>query len=456
MNVRVIIALLVAKLTRSLLRITGRGGTALPGRVALKLCPELLRYLAKDVNTILVTGTNGKTTSCRIVEQLLKEAELPCFANRGGANLAQGITTEFAMNTTITGKPKFPWAVIECDEAAAKSVCRSVRPKAILVTNVFSDQLDRFGDVSNTLESIRAGLKNAPEAILCLNADCSLSATLADELPNKVIWYGVETEIYRQRVDEVSDAPRCSICGSEYVYAWQTYGHLGGFRCSKCGFSRPAADVAVTQILEQTTDSTKVMIRLENKEFPAVISVPGGFNVYNTAGVAAVGLGLGIRTQAILRAPEMFHCGFGRMEKIDMDGVSGRMILIKNPAGCNQTLNFLTNLDGNALFVICLNDYPGDGTDISWIWDADFERLNTLGDRLTGVYCAGTRAAEMALRLKYAGIPVDKLQIFNDYDRMIDSICQQKEPVIMMPTYSAMLAFREKLGQRFHLKDFWE
>ena len=139
-----------------------------------------------------------------------------------------------------------------------------------------------------------------------------------------------------------------------------------------------------------------------------------------------------------------------------MNGIPARMILIKNPAGCNQTLNFLTNLDGNALFVICLNDYPGDGTDISWIWDADFERLNCLGDRLTGVYCAGTRGAEMALRLKYAGLPGDKLRVFADYESVIDAICQQQQPVIMMPTYSAMLAFREKLGQRFNLKDFWE
>ena len=456
MNARVFLAMTAAKLVRLLLRITGRGGTALPGRIALKICPDLLRHLAKNVNTVLVTGTNGKTTSCRIAEQLLKEAGVSCFANRGGANLAQGITTEFAMNATITGKPKFPWAVIECDEAAARSVCKSVNPKVILVTNVFSDQLDRFGDVRNTLESIRAGIKNAPQAILCLNADCSLSATLGDDLHNRVVWYGVETPIYRNRVDEVSDAPRCTVCGSEYVYAWQTYGHLGGFRCSKCSFSRPAADVAVTQILQQNTECTNIMLRLENKEFPAIIGVPGGFNVYNTAGVAAVGLALGFKTEAILRAPQMFNCGFGRMEKIDMGNVSARMILIKNPAGCNQTLNFLTNLDGNALFVIALNDYAGDGTDISWIWDADFERLTALGERLTGVYCAGTRASEMALRLKYAGLPQEKLKIFHDYDSIIDAICQQNEPVIMMPTYSAMLSFREKLGQRFQLKDFWE
>lgn len=456
MNIRIIIALIAARLVRTMLRITGRGGTAMPGRVALKLYPNLLTHLAKNVNTILVTGTNGKTTSCRIAEQLLIEAGIPCFANRGGANLAQGITTEFAMNATITGKPHFPWAVIECDEAAARNVCHSIQPRAILVTNVFSDQLDRFGDVTNTLESIRAGLKNAPNAVLCLNADCSLSATLADELPNKVVWYGVETEIYRQRVDEVSDAPRCSVCGSEYVYAWQTYGHLGGFRCSKCGFSRPAADVAVTQILEQTSDATRIMIRLENKEFPAVIGVPGGFNVYNTAGVSAVGLALGFSNNAILRAPEMFNCGFGRMEKIDMNGVSARMILIKNPAGCNQTLNFLTNLDGKSLFVICLNDFPGDGTDISWIWDVDFERLVKLEDRLSGVICAGTRGSEMAVRLKYAGLSLEKLRVFSDYDAVIDAICQQQDPVIMMPTYSAMLAFREKLSNRFDLKDFWK
>lgn len=456
MKLRVFIALLAARMARCVLRITGRGGTALPGRIALRLCPGLLSYLSKNIHTVLVTGTNGKTTSCRIVEQLLRESGLLCFANRGGANLVQGITTEYAMNATITGKPKYGWAVIECDEAAARSVCKSVNPKAILVTNVFSDQLDRFGDVNNTLESIRAGLKNAPNAVLCLNADCSLSATLADGLPNQVIWYGVETSIYRQRVDEVSDAPRCSVCGSEYVYAWQTYGHLGGFRCSKCGFSRPAADVAVTQVLEQTADMTRVMLRLENKEFPVTIGVPGGFNIYNAAGVAAVGLGLGLGTDAILRAPEVFRCGFGRMEKVDMNGIPARMILIKNPAGCNQTLNYLTNLEGKALFVICLNDFPGDGTDISWIWDADFEKLLSLGDRLTGVLCAGTRGAEMAMRLKYAGLPVSKLKIFSDYEDVIEEILAQSEPVVMMPTYSAMLAFREKLSSRFGLKEFWE
>ena len=453
---RQFLALFAARLIRLALRLTHRGGTALPGKVALRICPDLLSRLAGRVNAVVVTGTNGKTTSCRMVEQLFAEAGLPYHANRDGANLKQGITTELIMNARLSGRPKMANVIIECDEASMGLVCPEVKPKVILLTNVFSDQLDRLGDVMTTLDAICRGMAASPDSVLCLNADCSLSVSLSEKLPNRVIFYGVETPVYKEQVQELSDAPRCIRCGSEYEYTLHTYGHLGDFRCPHCGYHRPHAEVAVTEILRQDADSTRMILRLGEDLIPAELPVPGGYNIYNAAGAAAVGMALGMDGLVIPAALANFRSGFGRMEKIDLNGVSARMILVKNPAGCNQTLNFLANAEGETLFVVALNDRSGDGTDVSWIYDADFEKLLTLGDRLKGIYCAGERGADMAVRLKYAGFPLRKLRVFADYDQLIDALCAQSAPVVMMPTYSAMMDLRAALSRRFRIKEFWK
>ena len=270
------------------------------------------------------------------------------------------------------------------------------------------------------------------------------------------MFYGVETELYRQRVREVSDAPRCLRCGAEYSYTLRTYGHLGAFRCPRCGYGRHEAQVAVTGLLRQDAEGSRVLLRLDGEEYEAEIAVPGGYNVYNAAGAAAVAMALGFRPESAVRAMGNFRCGFGRMEKMELDSCSARMVLVKNPAGCNQALNFLANLEGEALFVIALNDRAGDGTDISWIYDADFEALLRLGKRLRGVFCAGDRGADMAVRLRYARFPMEKLRVFTDYDALIDELSRQSAPVVIMPTYSAMMELRGKLAERYGLREFWE
>lgn len=192
MKARAIIAIIVCKLLRLLSRILHRGGTAMPGRFALKICPELLSIVSAGVRTVAITGTNGKTTSARMVEQAFAEQGKSYFANRSGANLISGITTEFVINSSLSGKCRKEYAVIECDEAAAKRVFAQMKPEVVVVTNLFQDQVDRFGDVTNTLESIRTAIKNIPEARLCLNADCSLTASLAGDLPNEAVYFGIE------------------------------------------------------------------------------------------------------------------------------------------------------------------------------------------------------------------------------------------------------------------------
>ena len=233
MKIKVFISIAVCKTLKAVLRLLGRGGTALPGKAALKICPELLGIISKGVKTVLVTGTNGKTTTSRIIERAMADSRLCYFANRSGSNLLRGITAEFVYNATLTGKPKCDYAVIECDEAASKTVCKYLDPAIILVTNIFRDQLDRYGEVLNTLDNIKIGIKNSPNAIVCLNADCSLSVSVAEEINNPVLFYGIETNIYDEKLSEVSDASYCLHCKTEYHYDYITYGPFGRFLLSR-------------------------------------------------------------------------------------------------------------------------------------------------------------------------------------------------------------------------------
>lgn len=456
MGIRTFLSVAACKLSRFMLRKLGKGGTNVPGRIALKVYPEVLGQLTKGVTTIIVTGTNGKTTTSRMIEKSLSDSGYKFFSNKSGANMLSGITAEFAMNSTLGGKNRYEYALIECDEAAFKTVSKYVDAKCVVVTNVFRDQLDRYGEVTHTLNSILTGIKNSPNAVVCINADDSLSVSMKDEISNKVVFYGVESEIYKNRVEEVSDAPYCIKCKSEYVYDYVTYGHLGGFRCPNCGYHRPETEVSVEKVVASTPDSSTIILKLHGKEYTTTINLPGGYNIYNGAATAAAGYVLGLKDETIVSALSDFECGFGRMEKFTVNNTDIRMILIKNPAGCNQVLNFLSNNTEPSLFIVALNDRFADGTDISWIWDVDFEKLNQLSDKLTEIWVTGRRADEMAMRFKYAGIAVDKIKVIKDYEKLIENAANQSAPVYIMPTYTAMLDIREIFSKNYGFKEFWE
>ncbi len=456
MKIKVFLAVSACKLSVKLLRLLGRGGTAIPGKIALGICPDLLSQLAKDVKCVIVTGTNGKTTSSRIIEEIYVKAGASYFANRSGANLINGITSIFIENSTLTGKPKKENAVIECDEAASKEVCRLINPAVVLVTNVFRDQLDRYGEVSGTLNSILIGIKNSPRAVVCLNADCSLTASIAEQIPNRVIYYGVDVPIYKDPVSEVSDAPHCIKCKHEYEYSYRTFGHLGGFYCPDCGYKRPEPQVSVTDILSTELSFTKVRVQVFGEDDIITINLPGGYNIYNAVGALAVSEAVCFRRSLAKEAIASFSCGFGRMEEFDLGGHSARIILVKNPAGCNQVLNYLAGLSTESVFVCCLNDNSADGKDVSWIWDANFEKLAEMSALIPEIYVSGIRSGDMAVRLKYAGVDETKLRVFDDYDELIDAMKAQPLPVIIMPTYTAMMDLRAKMSAAFGGKEFWE
>ncbi len=455
MTIRAFFAILLCKLLRFASRVLHRGGTAMPGRFALKLCPDLLDLLACQVKTVTITGTNGKTTSARMIEEAFAEQGLSYLANRSGANLIDGITTEFVMNSTLFGKVKKDYAVIECDEAAARKVFPRLKPRVVVVTNLFRDQLDRYGEVTHTLENIREALKGAPEALLCLNADCSLTASLADDLPNKVRWFGIEKGAAPSREKpEISDATHCIRCKTEYEYDYISYGHLGGFRCPKCGYRRHKADYAVVDIVEQRPDGSDIVMEVGGEKQLVTVNLPAMYNIYNAAGAVAAVSEMGLGVKAAVDALAKFHCGFGRMETFDLAGGT-RMMLVKNPAGCNQVIEYLQTMKEKFVLVICLNDRAADGRDISWIWDADFEGLRALAGRLDQVIVSGDRAEDMRVRIKYAGVDDSFIRVERDYETLVRSLEQETRPVCMMPTYTAMLELRQTVIRHCGGEEFW-
>ena len=451
---RLFFAILLCKLVRLVLRLAGRGGTALPGKIALRVCPDMLSRLSRGVTAVMVTGTNGKTTTCRMLEQMLRDAGRDCFANRSGSNLERGIAADFAANANLFGRPKRRFAVIECDEAAFRRVCGEVKPAVAVVTNIFRDQLDRYGEVTHTLAGIREGLTHSPETRVCLNADCSLTASLAPDAPDRVRFFGMDAALGEAAA--VSDAPRCIFCGAEYEYDYHTFAHLGGFRCPKCGYSRTEPDVAVVEVDSLEPDSSLAELRVDGEFLPAAVSLPAAYNLYNAAAAVAAATALGINAKAAVRSLAHIESGFGRMERFELGGAKVTMVLVKNPAGCDRAIDYLTTLPAGMTAVFCLNDEIADGTDVSWIWDAAYERLFEPERKPMSIIVSGSRAEDMRLRLKYAGANEDDIRLIHGVTELMDALAECKGCVCILPTYTAMLPLRAALAARCGRKEFWK
>ena len=479
------------KAARGMLRITRHGGTTLPGRAALFFDKEILAHASEGVKTIVVTGTNGKTSTSRMLETALSRTGEAVLANRSGANLLWGISAEFAASTDLLGRPGKRLAVIECDEGALKQVTPLLKPDVILVTNLFRDQLDRYGEVMNTLDQLREGIRRSPQSILCLNADCSLTSSLARDVPNRVVYYGLDVPVGGQEDPEISDAKYCIVCGSRYSYTYHTYAHLGGFYCPVCGYRRMRPRIAVTDIRGMDARGSDVTMELrsgtdalgtdaretdaapelqcgENGKdangrspdenilrWSAHIGLPAVYNIYNAAGALCAFEVAGFDPETMIHALADTGSSFGRMETFDLSGVPVRMVLVKNPAGCDQALTYLAGLKEDYEVVLCLNDETADGHDISWIWDVDYEKLAADPFRKQ-ILVSGSRGEDLQLRLKYAGIPEKEITLIHGWKELADRMQESRYPVYALPNYTTMLALRGELAGRTGKKGFWE
>lgn len=455
---RVILACLVCRLVTFILHKMGRGATTLPGRVALKVKRNVLYDLSKNVKVIIVTGTNGKTTSCRIIEEGLKTAGKTYFINKSGANLITGITASFIMNSTVTGKNKCEYAIVECDENAFREVSRYIRADVVLVTNVFRDQLDRYGEVTHTLNAIKESVKNLPKAVVCLNADCSLTYSMSGEIPNKIITYGVNVPFDKDAGEpEISDAKYCIFCKHEYSYSYHTYGHLGGFECKNCGYKRVIPDFAVTSVEELKPSYSLVVTDFNGDRNITKINIGGAYNVYNAIGCSAALSALGLDNNTIYTALENFNGAFGRMEQFESGDNKINVILVKNPAGFSQTMSFLKSIDDDFTLILSLNDNAADGRDISWIWDVDFNGIFKKTN-VKEIYVTGKRCYDMAIRVKYEGVGNREIKVIEneDYSKLVDIATGRGTDVYIVPTYTSMMTMRPVIAKRLGGKDFWE
>lgn len=455
---RVFLSCLVCRIVTFILQKMGRGATSMPGKVALKVKRNVLRDLSKNTKVIIVTGTNGKTTSCRILEEGLIKTGKSYFINKSGANLITGVTAAFIMNSTIFGKCKKDYAIIECDENAFKEVSRYIRADVILVTNVFRDQLDRYGEVTHTLNAIKESVKNLPNAVVCLDADCSLTYSMSKEIPNKIVTFGVNTPFDKDaKAPEISDAKYCIFCKHEYDYSYHTYGHLGGFECPHCGYKRPNPDFAITSVEELKPNHSIVVANLNGDERLFKVNIGGTYNIYNAIGCAAALTSLGLEKQDVISAIESFNGAFGRMEQFESNGNKINVILVKNPAGFSQTMSYLSSIEDDFTMIISLNDNGADGRDISWIWDVDFNDIFKKSN-VKDIYVSGKRCYDMAIRVKYEGVGDREIKVIEneDYNKLVDIATSQGRDVYIVPTYTSMMTMRPVIAKRLGGKEFWE
>ena len=459
-NLRFFIAIAAAKLAIILLRLLKSGGTSLPGKLAIKLYPGILRELSGIFKIIMITGTNGKTTTSRIVAGMLEQAHIHYISNKSGANLSSGVTATLISALTLGGKPKATHALLETDEAAFRTLAPKLKPEIVIVTNFFRDQLDRYGELYTTLNNVREGIRGIPEATLILNADDSLCASLGHDSPNRTIYFGMGEGVYPETGAAINtDAAFCINCKARYEYTSVSFGHLGHFNCPSCGYGRPHAHVECTDILSYDNLGSNIEITGPDMKLTVKLALPGLYNIYNALAGASFGQALGMKEGEITEVLTSFECGFGRMESVAVQDRILKMILVKNPTGFNQVLRYLLTQENSCVVAFAINDKLADGTDISWLWDVDFEVLSLMQDRVRTFFVSGIRAEDMAVRLKYAGIFSDRITLVKEYSALIDealSKTQKNETFYVLPTYTAMLGIRKVLKKRFGLKEFWK
>jgi lipid II isoglutaminyl synthase (glutamine-hydrolysing) len=449
----------VARAIGAASRRSGRGGgTTLPGRVLLRLEPEAIAKLGAGLGggSTIISATNGKTTTAGMVAAILAAEGRPPVHNRAGSNMTWGVATALLEQRGAEG-------LFEVDEAWLPRVAQQLNPRLIVLGNLFRDQLDRYGEMEALAEEWAKAVAAAPAGTgLALNADDPLIADLGrdtdTEIPREgTLYFGIDD--HSQALPELQhafDAKHCRRCGHPYAYEVAFVGHLGHYSCPNCGAQRPRPDVAATRIELRGMEGSAATVRVPGGEIEVELPLPGLYNVYNALGAIAAALKLGVDAERVAAALGGMRAAFGRVETIAVGDGSVSILLIKNPAGANEVLRTLAlEAQGDPIDLwIALNDRIADGRDVSWVWDADFELL---ADSVRHVTCAGTRAPEMALRLKYAGWPEDRIAVEPDIATSLDAaVASSPGRLFALPTYTALLELRKLLADRGLAKEFWQ
>jgi lipid II isoglutaminyl synthase (glutamine-hydrolysing) len=428
------------------------GGTTVPGKLIWKLDPGAVDRLARrlPLGSAVISATNGKTTTAAMAASILR-GRFRLAHNNSGANLLSGVTS------TLLEAQGADLGLFEVDEAALPEVVARVGPKAVCLGNLFRDQLDRYGELEHVAEGWRQAVQAmASGAALVVNGDDPQVGALADERPGALVFGVDDPSVGRPVLQHAADSKYCVRCGTQYVYATAYVGHLGDFRCPACDHSRPRLDVVAREIELRGLDSVSFVLVSPQGTEQVRLRLPGLYNVYNALAAASLTLTLGATLPEVVAGLEAFSAAFGRFERIEVGDRRLLMLLIKNPAGANEAVR--TIVDGGApeVAVVALNDAIADGRDVSWIWDVDFEPLLAGLDRLVAT---GERAAELALRFKYGGFDPGSIEVIPGLDAALDrglELTPSGGELLVLPTYTAMLALRKVIGDRGFVRPYWE
>ncbi len=448
---------LAARAVGAASRASGRGGgTTLPGRLLLRMEPRAIARLGArlDRGTTLVSATNGKTTTAGMLAALLTaEGHVPVH-NRAGSNMTWGIATALLEQNGREG-------LFEVDEAWLPQVTGELDPSLVVLGNLFRDQLDRYGETEALADRwAKTVEERAGRTRFVLNADDPLVADLGHDgegrLREGVTYFGIDDRAQAlPELQHAFDARHCRRCGHPYAYERAFVGHLGHYACPSCGAARPQPEVVATRIELHGMRGSSLTVRIPGGEIEVELPLPGLYNAYNALAAIAAGLDLGIAPERIGPALAAMQGAFGRVETIPIGDRRLSILLVKNPAGANEVLRTLKleAAEGGLDLWIALNDRIADGRDVSWIWDADFELL---AGAVRHVTCAGTRAPEMALRLKYAGWPAGSIVVEPEIEASLDTaIATAPERLFALPTYTALLELHKLLSARGLTREFW-
>jgi lipid II isoglutaminyl synthase (glutamine-hydrolysing) len=445
--------ILLARAAAGLSRLVGAGGgTTVPGKLLWKLDPGAVDRLAARLprGSALISATNGKTTTAAMVARIL-DPSVRLAHNSSGANLVSGVAS------TLLASRDAELGLFEVDEAALPEVARRLHPHAVLLGNLFRDQLDRYGELELVAQRWRETVRELPAgAALVVNGDDPQVGDLAGERPGSTVFGLDDPRHASPELQHAADSKWCVRCGTPYTYAAAYIGHLGDYRCPACGHARPQLDLRAREIELQGLERASFELVTPAGTRRIELGVPGLYNVYNALAAASLARALDAPLDAVQAGLQGFSAAFGRFERIAIGERSLLVLLIKNPAGANEVVRTLVAGRRPSLLLVALNDEIADGRDVSWIWDVDFEPLL---EGLGRLIASGERAAELALRFKYAGLPTDAIEVVPSLDEALDrglELTPAGEELVALPTYTAMLALRDLVARRGFVKPYWE
>ena len=450
-------SLTLARAAGRLSRRLGRGGgTSLPGKLLLRMRPEAVAELGSALphGVTLISATNGKTTTARLVASCAREAGWDLVANPSGANLLSGVAT--ALLEARGRRPAPRAGLFEVDEAALVEVSRQLRPRVLVLMNLFRDQLDRYGELESLAErwaGMVAGLP--PSSTAVLNADDPAVAALAARRPGALTFGVDDASVALAGLPHAADSTRCRACSSPLSYDVVTMGHLGHWRCPACGAARVRPDVRATRVQLRGVHGIAVLVETPEGAVEAELALPGLHNAYNATAAVAAAIAMGVPRGAIARGLAASAAAFGRAERVALDGRELVLLLAKNPAGANETVRTVLLDPDPPHLLMALNDRTADGHDVSWIWDVDYEPLL---ERAASLTLTGDRAYDLALRVRYAGVGADRMTVVPDPDEALDAAVAATPAhgtLYVLPTYTAMLGLRETLVRRGAAEAFW-